>query len=146
VRVEWHEGDAADLAFLRADSIDLAFATGLLGEVDDVDRLLRQVQRVLRPGPPFVFSFDHPIALALGRDVVAPGTQPLALLALRRRSVRAAPRETSSPDGRRATGGCSPAPPARAARRCAPRARPYDGRARRLCVRRASCNHSASTR
>ena len=73
VRVEWHQGDAADLAFLRADSIDLAFATGLLGEVDDVDRLLRQVQRVLRPGAPFVFSFDHPVALALGRDVAAPG-------------------------------------------------------------------------
>ena len=50
---------------------------GLLGEVDDVDRLLRQVQRVLRPGSPFVFSFDHPVALALGRDVVAPGALPL---------------------------------------------------------------------
>src|SRR3954471_10509736 len=30
VRVEFHEGDAADLAFLRADSIDLAFSVNLL--------------------------------------------------------------------------------------------------------------------
>src|SRR5262245_8578778 len=42
VRVEWHRSDAADLAFLRADSIDLAFAAGLLGEIEDVDRLFRQ--------------------------------------------------------------------------------------------------------
>src|SRR2546429_5586286 len=33
-RVEWHEGDVADLAFLRADSIDIAFAAGVLGEVE----------------------------------------------------------------------------------------------------------------
>jgi len=26
VRVEWHQGDLADLAFLRAESIDLAFS------------------------------------------------------------------------------------------------------------------------
>ena len=84
VRVEWHLGDAADLAFLRADSIDLAFATGLLGEVDDVDRLLRQVQRVLRPGAPFVFSFDHPVARARGRDVAAPRTQPHGRMEIRR--------------------------------------------------------------
>src|SRR5262245_55911483 len=32
VRVEWHEGDACDLAFLRADSIDLALAIGVVGE------------------------------------------------------------------------------------------------------------------
>src|SRR5690242_18951269 len=53
VRVEYHDSDAADIAFLRADSIDLALAIGILGEVDDVDRLLRQVHRVLRPGAAF---------------------------------------------------------------------------------------------
>ena len=57
--------DAADLAFLRADSIDVALAAGLLGEVEDIDRLFRQVHRVLRPGAPFVFSYEHPIALAI---------------------------------------------------------------------------------
>ena len=50
VRVEWHQSDVADLAFLRADSIDLTLAAGLLTEVDDVDRLFRQVHRVLRAG------------------------------------------------------------------------------------------------
>ena len=76
--------DAADLAFLRADSIDLAIAVGLLGEVDDVDRLLRQAQRVLRPGGAFVFSVDHPVSLALGRDHAAPGALPLGSYVLRR--------------------------------------------------------------
>ena len=91
VRVEWHHGDAADLAFLRADSIDLAIAIGLLGEVDDVDRLLRQVQRVLRPGGAFVISLDHPAALALGRDHAAPGALPLGSYELRRSYLDAKP-------------------------------------------------------
>ena len=84
VRVEWHEGDVADLAFLRADSVDLAFAAGVLTEVEDVDRLLRQVHRVLRAGAPFVFSYDHPMALAVGRDDVAPGGLPLGDIEVRR--------------------------------------------------------------
>jgi SAM-dependent methyltransferase len=84
VRVEWHECDASDLAFLRADSIDLVLAAGVLGEVEDLDRLFRQVHRVLRPGSPFVFSYDHPMALAVGREVDAPGTLPLGALEVRR--------------------------------------------------------------
>jgi SAM-dependent methyltransferase len=84
VRVEWRESDAADLAFLRADSVDLAFAAGLVSEIEDVDRLFRQVHRVLRAGAPFVFSYDHPMALAVGRDDVAPGGLPLGRLEVRR--------------------------------------------------------------
>jgi SAM-dependent methyltransferase len=84
VRVEWHEGDAADLAFLRADSIDLAFSAGLLAQVEDVDRLLRQVHRVLRPGAAFVFAYEHPLALAVGRDDAEPGGLPLGSLEVRR--------------------------------------------------------------
>jgi SAM-dependent methyltransferase len=84
VRVEWHECDAADLAFLRADSIDLVVSTGMLGEVEDIDRLLRQVHRVLRPGSVFVFSYDHPMALAVGREGEAPGALPLGSLEVRR--------------------------------------------------------------
>jgi len=68
VKVEWHEGDAADLAYLRADSIDLALAAGVIHEIDDLDRLFRQVQRVLRAGAPFLFTHEHPMRLALGRD------------------------------------------------------------------------------
>lgn len=82
-RVEWHQGDAADLAFLRADSIDLAVAVGTITEVDDLDRLLRQVHRVLRPGSAFVCSYDHPMALAIGRDDLAPGALPLGRLEVR---------------------------------------------------------------
>ncbi len=83
-RVEWHEGDVADLAFLRADSIDLALAASVLSEIEDVDRLLRQVHRVLRPGAPFVFSMVHPMALAVGREGAAPGALPLGSLEVRR--------------------------------------------------------------
>jgi len=84
VRVEWHHSDVADLAFLRADSIDLTLAAGLLTEVDDVDRLLRQVHRVLRAGSAFVFSYEHPMAMSVSRDDVAPGGLPLGRLEVRR--------------------------------------------------------------
>jgi SAM-dependent methyltransferase len=72
-RVEWHHGDLADLAFLRAESIDLAVSFYALGEVEDLGRVLRQVHRVLRNRAPFVFSFEHPIGLCVGRE---PPTSP----------------------------------------------------------------------
>jgi SAM-dependent methyltransferase len=75
VRLEWHNGDIADLAFLRADSIDLAFSAMAFSEVDDLDRLFRQVHRVLRPNSVFVFSYEHPFALCVGRE---PPTSPAA--------------------------------------------------------------------
>jgi SAM-dependent methyltransferase len=99
-RVEWHEGDVADLAFLRADSIDLAFAACVLGEVDDVDRLFRQVHRVLRPGAPFVFSIEHPMALAVGREGAAPGALPLGVLEVRRSYFDAQAAEVTREDER----------------------------------------------
>jgi SAM-dependent methyltransferase len=84
VRVEWHQGDAADLAFLRADSIDLALAATVVHEIEDLDRLFRQVHRVLRAGAPFVFTHDHPMRLALGRDDSEPGGLPLGRYEVRR--------------------------------------------------------------
>jgi SAM-dependent methyltransferase len=84
VRVEWHESDAADLAFLRADSIDLAFSAGMLAEVEDVDRVFRQVHRVLRPGCAFVFAYEHPLSLCIGREDGGPGGLPLGRLEVRR--------------------------------------------------------------
>jgi SAM-dependent methyltransferase len=98
VRVEWHEGDVADLAFLRADSIDIAFAACVLGEIDDVDRLFRQVHRVLRPGSAFVFSHEHPMRLAIGRDGTGPGVLPLGRLEVRRSYFDSAPVVTRSDD------------------------------------------------
>lgn len=93
VRVEFHESDAADLAFLRADSIDLAFSVGMLAEVEDVDRVFRQVHRVLRPGAAFVFAYEHPVAVAIGRDGAEPGGLPLGRLEVRRSYFDVGPME-----------------------------------------------------
>lgn len=68
VKVEWRIGDLADLAFLRAESIDAAFAAFSVAEVDDASRLFRQVQRVLKPNAPFVFSYEHPMSICIGAD------------------------------------------------------------------------------
>jgi ubiquinone/menaquinone biosynthesis C-methylase UbiE len=68
VKVEWRKGDLADLAFLRAESIDAAFSAYAVAEVDDAARLFRQVQRVLKPNGPFVFSYEHPMAMCIGPE------------------------------------------------------------------------------
>src|SRR5260370_27155548 len=91
IRVEWHESDAADLAFLRADSIDLALAAGVVHEIEDLDRLLRQVHRVLRPGSAFVFSHEHPMRLPVGRDGAGKDVLPLGRLEVRRSYFDPAP-------------------------------------------------------
>ncbi len=65
VKVEWRTGDLADLAFLRAESIDAAFCSSSVAEVEDASRLFRQVQRVLKPNGSFVFSYEHPMSLCL---------------------------------------------------------------------------------
>ena len=69
VRVELHNVDLADLAFVRADTIDVAVAVLSLAEVDDLDRVFRQVHRVLRSQGPLVLSLPHPAsALSSGRS------------------------------------------------------------------------------
>jgi SAM-dependent methyltransferase len=98
VRVEWHQSDAADLAFLRADSIDVALAAGVVHEIEDLDRLLRQVQRVLRPGAAFVFSHDHPMRLAVARDEGGAGALPLGRLEVRRSYFDPSPIMTTRDD------------------------------------------------
>jgi SAM-dependent methyltransferase len=60
VKVELHHGDLADLAFLRADSIDVAFSAYAFGYIEDLGRVFRQVHRVLKTGAPLVFSLPHP--------------------------------------------------------------------------------------
>jgi ubiquinone/menaquinone biosynthesis C-methylase UbiE len=60
VKVELHEGDLADLAFVRAESIDLVFSAYAFGYVEDLNRVFRQVHRVLKVGAPLVFSLPHP--------------------------------------------------------------------------------------
>jgi len=60
VKVELHESDLADLAFVRADSIDVAFSAYAFDAVDDLNRVFRQVHRVLRQDCPLAFSVSHP--------------------------------------------------------------------------------------
>jgi ubiquinone/menaquinone biosynthesis C-methylase UbiE len=78
VRVEWHQGDVADLAFLRAESIDIVFSAYSLGEVDDLHRVFRQVHRVLKNRGAFVFSYEHPIGLCVGREPPETPSTPIS--------------------------------------------------------------------
>jgi SAM-dependent methyltransferase len=75
VRVELRQGDLADLAFLRHDSIDMVFSSYAFGYVDDLNRVFRQVHRVLKVGAPLVFSLPHPASEMFDPD----GADPLAV-------------------------------------------------------------------
>src|SRR5579884_2853829 len=72
VRVELRQGDLADLAFQRADSIDVAFSTYAFGFVEDLNRVFRQVHRVLKVGAPLVFSLPHPAYDMIDDDSAEP--------------------------------------------------------------------------
>ena len=71
IRVECHAGDYADLGFAPSGSVDLVFSAGILGGVDDLARVLRQVHRVLKPDTTFVCSLPHPFAAVLDGQTVA---------------------------------------------------------------------------
>ncbi len=68
VRVELRRTDMADLAFLRADSIDAVFSANAFQFVEDLGRVFRQVHRVLKPGSPLVFSLPHPAWFLIDSD------------------------------------------------------------------------------
>jgi len=68
VRIEFHHSDLADLAFLRADAVDLVVSVYALTAVGDLSRVVRQVHRVLTPESPFVLSLPHPFASMLEDD------------------------------------------------------------------------------
>jgi SAM-dependent methyltransferase len=68
VSVELHQGDLADLAFVRADTIDVVVSVYAMGMVGDPDRVFRQVHRVLRPEAPLVLSLPHPLWSATDRN------------------------------------------------------------------------------
>ena len=61
VRIELHQGELADLAFVRADSIDAVVAVHSLSAVSDIDRVFRQAHRILRPEAPIVLTLPHPV-------------------------------------------------------------------------------------
>lgn len=60
VKVELHHGDLADLAFVRGESIDVVFSSYAFWYVEDLNRVFRQVHRVLKQNAPLVFSLPHP--------------------------------------------------------------------------------------
>jgi ubiquinone/menaquinone biosynthesis C-methylase UbiE len=60
VKVELHHAPLAELAFIRADTIDAVLSVWGLASVEDIDRVFRQVDRVLRPEHPLVLSVPHP--------------------------------------------------------------------------------------
>ena len=62
VRVEFHQADLADLAFLRADSVALCVSIYAMAQELDPSRVFRQVHRVLRPDGAFLLSLPHPVA------------------------------------------------------------------------------------
>ena len=68
VRLEIHHAPLAELAFIRADTIDAALSVWGLVPVDDIDRVFRQVDRVLRPEHPLVLSLPHPAYALIDAD------------------------------------------------------------------------------
>ncbi|HEX4979805.1 MAG TPA: class I SAM-dependent methyltransferase [Acidimicrobiales bacterium] len=73
VKVELHHGDLADLAFVRGESIDLVFSSFAFWFVEDLNRVFRQVHRVLKQNAPLVFSLPHPAYDMIDDD----GEEPL---------------------------------------------------------------------
>lgn len=68
MKLDLHQADVADLAFLRADTIDVALASSALAQVEDLRRLFRQVNRVLHPGGNFSVRIPHPVSTAIEHD------------------------------------------------------------------------------
>lgn len=60
VRVELHHTPLAELAFLRADTIDAVVSVYALAGVADIGRVFRQIHRVLRTEHVFVLALPHP--------------------------------------------------------------------------------------
>jgi SAM-dependent methyltransferase len=65
MKIDLHQADVSDLAFLRADSIDVVLASSALAHVEDLRRLFRQVNRVLHPGGNFSVRVTHPLSAAI---------------------------------------------------------------------------------
>ncbi|CAN5632126.1 class I SAM-dependent methyltransferase [soil metagenome] len=82
VRLELQQAGPAELAFVRADGIDIVYSAYALAEVADLDRVFRQVHRVLKQECPLVFSLPHPVFTMFVADrkgLVAPTDSPPVL-------------------------------------------------------------------
>lgn len=60
VKIELHQADLAEIPFVRAEAVDAVLSVYSFANVDDLDRVFRQVHRALRPECPLVFSVPHP--------------------------------------------------------------------------------------
>lgn len=82
VRLELQQASPAELAFVRADGIDVVYSAYALAEVADLDRVFRQVHRVLKQESPLVFSLPHPVFtmfVAGAKGLEAPTDSPPVL-------------------------------------------------------------------
>lgn len=68
VKAEFRQADLAGLAFLPGDSFDLVLSIYTLAPVDDLNRVFRQVHRVLKADGPLVVSLPHPAYAMFDRD------------------------------------------------------------------------------
>ena len=82
VRVELQQAGPAELAFVRADGIDVVYSAYGLAGVTDLDRVFRQVHRVLKQECPLVLSLPHPaftMVVAGAASLEAPEDRPPVL-------------------------------------------------------------------
>lgn len=77
--IELHHSDLAELAFVRADTVDLVVSVYALSEVDDLNRVFRQVHRVLRQEAPLLLSLPHPAGLLVDLEDDEGGGDPHSL-------------------------------------------------------------------
>lgn len=73
LNLEMYQRDFAELASVRADTVDAVLSVLELAGVADLSRVFRQVHRVLRQEAPIIFSLPHPT-----RAVAAGATLPLS--------------------------------------------------------------------
>lgn len=67
-KVDFRLGDLCELAFVPAESVELVFCAATLDYVEDLDRVVRSVHRVLRPGGTFLFTLEHPFSQCVEAD------------------------------------------------------------------------------
>lgn len=67
-KVELHHAPLAELAFVRAETVDGVVSAYGLAPVEDLDRVFRQVHRVLRQEHPLVMSLPHPAFAVIDAD------------------------------------------------------------------------------
>ena len=68
VQARFYQSSLDDLSDFADGGQDVVLSTYALGYVEDIDRCLHEVFRVLKPGGIFVFSSDHPIMSVLSQE------------------------------------------------------------------------------